>query len=229
MRFQNRKVVVTGGTGALGAAVVELLVQEGAEVWVPVHGRKGAPVAGPGKVEFVEGVDLSDEAAVSAFYQKAGPLWASIHTAGGFSMSPIAETSKADFQKMFDSNALTAFLCCREAVKQIRAAGIGGRIVNVTAKPALHPVEGMTAYSVSKAAVLSLTLSLAEELSRESIWVNAVVPSIMDTPQNRASFPSKTDFSQWPSVADVAATLLFLASVDNRVTRGAAVPVYGKS
>jgi NAD(P)-dependent dehydrogenase (short-subunit alcohol dehydrogenase family) len=145
-------------------------------------------------------------------------------------MSKIAATSKSDYLKMMDTNALTAFLCSREAVERIRAAGKeGGRIVNVAAKPALHPVGGMTAYSASKAAVLSITQSLAEELSPEKIWVNAVIPSIIDTPQNRAAFPPTTDFTKWPSVQEVAATIAFLASPDNAVTRGAAVPVYGRS
>jgi NAD(P)-dependent dehydrogenase (short-subunit alcohol dehydrogenase family) len=87
----------------------------------------------------------------------------------------------------------------------------------------------MAAYSASKAAVLSITQSLAEELAQERIWVNAVVPSVMDTPQNRAGFPAGTDFSKWPSVEEVARTVVFLASEENAVTRGAAVPVYGRS
>ena len=82
---------------------------------------------------------------------------------------------------------------------------------------------------MSKAAVVSLTQSLAEEVAAEGIWVNAVLPSIMDTPANRASFPAGTDFSKWPSVSEVAETIAFLASPENKVTRGALVPVYGKS
>jgi NAD(P)-dependent dehydrogenase (short-subunit alcohol dehydrogenase family) len=131
--------------------------------------------------------------------------------------------------KMMEQNAVTAFLCCREAMKGIRASGVGGRIVNVAAKPALHPVGGMVAYSASKAAVVSITESLAEEVAKEGIWVNAVVPSVMDTPANRASFPAGTDFSKWPSVGDVAATVGFLVSGENKVTRGAAVEVHGRS
>ncbi len=107
--------------------------------------------------------------------------------------------------------------------------GGGGRIVNVAAKVAVQAVGGMIPYSVSKAAVVSLTQSLAEEVAGEGIWVNAVLPSIMDTPVNRKSFPAGTDFSKWPSVEDVAASVVFLASPENRVTRGALVPVYGRS
>ncbi|MGN6370797.1 MAG: SDR family NAD(P)-dependent oxidoreductase [Phycisphaerae bacterium] len=227
MEFAGKKVVVTGGTGSLGRAVVDSVLKEGAEVWVPVRGEK--PAKASEGVRFVEGIDLANETQVEAFYRQVGPLWASVHTAGGFAMSRIAETKLADFVKMLETNAVSAFLCSREAVKPMRAAGGGGRIVNVAAKPALHPVGGMIPYAASKAAVLSITQSLAEELAAEKIWVNAVVPSVMDTPQNRASFPAGTDFSRWPTVEEVARTVLFLASPENRVTRGAAVPVYGRS
>ena len=104
----------------------------------------------------------------------------------------------------------------------------GGRLVNVAARPALVPTPGLSAYAASKAAVAAMTQSLAEELKREGIWVNAVVPSTMDTPANRAAMPS-ADFAAWPSVDDVAETIAFLASPRNRSTRGALVPVYGRS
>jgi NAD(P)-dependent dehydrogenase (short-subunit alcohol dehydrogenase family) len=230
LRFAGRVVVVTGGTGALGAAVVQSVVAQGGRCIIPSHRAAAAPKTdGPGSVEIVPNVDLADEASVQRFYDALPGCWASVHAAGGFAMSAIAKTSLADFLKMFETNTLTAFLCCREAVKKIRAAGGGGRIVNVASKVALVPAPGMVAYSASKAAVTSLTQSLAEELAAESIWVNAVLPSIMDTPANRASFPPGTDYSRWPSVADVAETITFLASPENRVTRGALVPVYGKS
>ena len=106
----------------------------------------------------------------------------------------------------------------------------GGRIVNVAARPALEPRlgAGMTAYTIAKSGVAALTIALAEEVAKQGILVNAVAPSIMDTPANRAAMP-KADFDKWPKVEDVAATILFLASPGNTVTRGAIVPVYGKS
>jgi NAD(P)-dependent dehydrogenase (short-subunit alcohol dehydrogenase family) len=108
--------------------------------------------------------------------------------------------------------------------------GGGGRIVNVAARPALEwrMGAGMAAYAASKAGVAALTAALAEEVARRGILVNAVAPSIMDTPANRAAMP-KADFAAWPKVADVARTIVFLASPDNVVTRGAVVPVYGAS
>lgn len=234
--FSNRHVVVTGGTGALGAAVVELLVNAGATVHIPAHRAPdpaGFPLAGDARVRVAAPVDLADEAAVRSFYSSVPSPWASIHAAGGFAAAPIADTSLADFRRMIDMNAVTSFLCCREAVRAMRGAAsmsgaAGGRIVNVAAKAALAGAAGLSAYAAGKAAVASLTLSLSEELAAERIWVNAVLPSIMDTPVNRRAMP-KADFAKWPKVSEVAATIAFLASPQNTVTRGALVPVYGQS
>jgi NAD(P)-dependent dehydrogenase (short-subunit alcohol dehydrogenase family) len=231
--YSNRHVVVTGGTGALGAAVVELLVNAGATVFIPASRKPDAskfPLASHERVKITAPVDLANEDAVKSFYQSLPSLWASMHAAGGFAAGHIAETTLADFRAMIDTNAVTSFLCCREAVRKIRSTGdsAGGRIVNVAAKPAVIPTAGLCAYSASKAAVVNLTQSLSEELSAERIWVNAVIPSTMDTPANRAGMP-KADFAKWPKVEEVAATIAFLGSPQNAVTRGALVPVYGRS
>ncbi len=140
----------------------------------------------------------------------------------------MAETDKAALMAQIDSNLVACFLCCRAAVNAM-AAGGGGRIVNVAARPALEwrSGAGMTAYTIAKAGVAALTVALAEEVAKDGILVNAVAPSIMDTPANRDAMP-KADHALWPKVEEVAATILFLASPDNRVTRGAIVPVYGK-
>lgn len=232
--YLNRHVVVTGGTGALGAAVVDLLVRAGATVHIPAHRQPDPgrfPLAEQARVNVVAPVNLSDEEAVGSFYRGLPSLWASIHAAGGFTAAPIAQTSLADFRQMIETNAVTSFLCSREAVRKIRSAAgapAGGRIVNVAAKPALVPTPGLSAYAASKAAVVSLTLTLSEELAAERIWVNAVLPSIMDTPANRQAMP-KAEFAKWAKVEEVAATVAFLASPQNAVTRGALVPVYGQS
>jgi NAD(P)-dependent dehydrogenase (short-subunit alcohol dehydrogenase family) len=231
--FANLHVVVTGGTGALGAAVAQLLIDAGAIVHIPAHRAPDAAAFGLAKhdrVKIAAPVDLADEGAVTSFYQSLPSLWASIHTAGGFAAGAIADTSLADFRKMIDMNTVTTFLCCREAVRKMRATGGGGggRIVNVAARPAVAPVAGLAAYAASKAAVTNLTLTLSEELAAERIWVNAVLPSTMDTPANRAAMP-KADHARWPKVAEVAATIVFLASPQNHVTRGALAPVYGQS
>ena len=210
--MKGKHVVVTGGKGALGGAVVALFEARGATVHVPD----------------IATVDLTNEKQATDYYASLPPLWASVQLAGGFGMSPIVETSFADFEKQWRLNAGTCFLSCREAVRSIRRAGGGGRIVNVAARPVLVPAGGMTAYVASKASVAAITQSLAAELAGETILVNAVLPSIIDTPANRASMP-KADHASWPKPAEIAETIAFLASPENALTSGALVPVYGRA
>jgi NAD(P)-dependent dehydrogenase (short-subunit alcohol dehydrogenase family) len=229
--FSSKHVVVTGGTGALGSAVVGRLLEAGSMCTVPYvheHEAERFPFRADGKVKLVKVADLSDEADVAKVYAKLVP-WASIHIAGGFAMSKMAETDKTALMAQIDSNLVSCFLCCRAAVNAMLAGG-GGRIVNVAARPALEwrSGAGMAAYTVAKTGVAALTEALAEEVAKDGILVNAVAPSIMDTPANRAAMP-KANFDAWPKIEEVAATILFLASTDNKVTRGAIVPVYGKS
>src|SRR5512145_1764206 len=225
--FEGHDVVVTGATGELGEAVARLLLEAGATVHVPARDAEKAKGLGS-RVRVAGGIDLTDEASVAGFYAGLPPLWASIHAAGGFAAAAIDDTKLADIWRLHDMNTVTAFLCCREAIKNMR--GRGGRIVNVAAQAGVEPRRGagMAAYAASKAAVGALTLALAEEVAAEGIWVNAVVPSIMDTQANRKGMP-KADFSRWPKLDEVAATVAFLASPQNAVTRAALVPVYGRS
>ena len=177
-------------------------------------------------VRLHEGLDLGAEGGVTRLYGATSSLYASIHIAGGFAMGPVAETSLETWDHLMRMNATTCFLCCREAV---RVLGSGeGRIVNVAARPVLVPTAQMTAYSASKAAVAALTLSLSEELAASGVWVNAVVPSIIDTAVNRAAMPD-ADHGAWPKPEEIAETIAFLASPQNAATRGALVPVYGNS
>ena len=232
MDYAGRHVVITGGTGALGAAVVDGLLKAGATCTIPyrheAEAQRFAQRDNP-KVKLIAAGDLSDEAAVAKLYGGA-PLWASIHIAGGFAAGKVGDTDKSALMAQIDGNLVSCFLCCRAAVNAMLAAGQGGRIVNVAARPALEPRTGagMTAYTIAKSGVATLTMALAEEVAKDGIMVNAVAPSIMDTPANRKAMP-KADFDKWPKVEDVAATIMFLASPDNRVTRGAVVPVYGKA
>jgi NAD(P)-dependent dehydrogenase (short-subunit alcohol dehydrogenase family) len=233
MDFGNRHVIVTGGTGALGTAVVGGLVAAGAVCHVPyIHAGEAErfPLRNHAQVTLVADVELSNEAAVAKLYAGVPKLWASIHLAGGFAMAPIGGTTKAALTGQIETNFVTAFLCCQAAVAAMVRSGEGGRIVNVAARPALEwrAGAGMVAYAASKAAVAALTVALAEEVAKDGVLVNAVAPSVMDTPANRAAMP-KADYAAWPKVEEVAATILFLASPDNKVTRGGIVPVYGKS
>jgi NAD(P)-dependent dehydrogenase (short-subunit alcohol dehydrogenase family) len=229
MDFAGRQVVVTGGTGALGRAVVDALIKAGAQCHVSyIHEAEAQSFPHKQSVTLHAVGDLADEAAVGKLYDAVPKLWASIHLAGGFAMHGIADTDKARLMQQLDMNFVACFLCCRAAV---RAMGKnGGRIVNVAARPALEwrSGAGMVAYASSKAAVAAMTVALAEEVAKDGILVNAVAPSIMDTPANRKAMPN-ADFAAWPKVEEVAATIAFLASPDNAVTRGGVVPVYGKS
>jgi NAD(P)-dependent dehydrogenase (short-subunit alcohol dehydrogenase family) len=173
------------------------------------------------------GVSLTDEAAVERFYADLHP-WASVHLAGGFAMSPIAETRLADYEKMHALNAITAFLCAREAVRAMRRGGGGGRIVNVISRAALAPGAGSLAYTASKAEVAALTEALAAEVLGDRILVNAIAPSIIDTPANRASMPG-VDHATWPKAEEIAQVIGFLAGTSNTLISGALVPVYGRA
>jgi NAD(P)-dependent dehydrogenase (short-subunit alcohol dehydrogenase family) len=232
MDFEKRHVVVTGGTGALGRAVVEALLREGAEAHVPyLHAAEAErfPFRTEPRVHLAGPIDLASEAEVQRFYAGVPALWSSIHLAGGFAMGGIAETDRAGLMHQLEMNLVSCYLCCRAAVAGMRAGG-GGRIVNVAARPALEPRQGagMSAYTAAKSAVAALTQALGEELAQDGILVNAVAPSILDTPANRAAMP-KAKHELWPKLEEVAATILFLASAENRVTRSAVVPIYGRS
>ncbi|MGI8524824.1 MAG: SDR family NAD(P)-dependent oxidoreductase [Pseudolabrys sp.] len=231
MDFASRTIVVTGGTGALGTAVVGALLAAGASCRVPyVHDAEMQHFADREnkQVKLIAVKDLADEADVAKLYDNVSGLWASIHIAGGFAIASVAATDKAALQSQIDTNFVSCFLCCRAAIKAM--GNNSGRIVNVAARPALEwrSGAGMAAYTASKAAVAAMTVALAEEVAKDGILVNAVAPSIMDTPANRKAMP-KADFAKWPKVEEVAASIVFLASPANRVTRGAIVPVYGKS
>lgn len=211
MELKGKTIVVTGASGSLGRAVVAALDGRGADCrLLSLRGLPGEEVA--------------------AFYRDLPEVWASVHVAGGYSMGPITETSLRDWEAMMEANARTAFLCSREAVRAMRRGGRGGRIVNVAAIPAIEPRKGagMVAYAMSKAAVAALTVALAEEVAADGIWVNAVVPSILDTKANREAMPD-ADPARWAKVEEVAETIAFLVSPKNAVVRGALVPVNGRS
>jgi len=233
MDYENRHVVVTGGTGTLGTAVLAALLDAGAICHVPYRSAQAldrSPLRENSRVSFVAVGDLADEVTVMRYYEGLPQLWASIHLAGAFTAAPIAQSDKTLLMRQLEANLFSAYLCSRAAALNLRRLGAGGRIVNVAARQALEPRlgAGSVAYTIAKAAVAALTTALGAELAGEGILVNAIAPSILDTPDNRTAMPN-ANFNSWPKVEEVAATILFLASPANSVARGALVPVYGQS
>ena len=229
--FAERHVVVTGAAGGLGPAVVEALLAAGATCHLPLRAVGDAvrpDVRKDARIVSVASVDLTDETAVREFYASRPPLWASVHLAGGFRAAPILDTTLVDLHTQIEQNLTTAFLCCREAARNMRAGRAGGRIANVSSRAAAVPAGGAIAYTVAKAGVAALTEALADELRGDGILVNAVVPSIIDTPANRAAMPA-ADHARWPKPAEIAVALAWLLSPGNAVTSGALVPVYGRA
>jgi NAD(P)-dependent dehydrogenase (short-subunit alcohol dehydrogenase family) len=231
MSLQGKHIVVTGATGALGSAVVASLLESGAECHLPIMEAalpERLPWRGDARVHAFPKVAMDDEAAVQAFYAGLPELWASVHLIGGFAMKPLTEVTLEELRVQWSLNVATCFLCSREAVRAMRKHGQGGRIVNVTARAATNAAPGMLAYTVAKAAVTSMTQSLAAELAADKILVNAVSPSLIDSPANRASMPD-ADFSAWPKASEIASAIAFLVSPQNVLTSGAIVPVYGRA
>ncbi|MDZ7683579.1 MAG: SDR family NAD(P)-dependent oxidoreductase [Fodinibius sp.] len=237
MDFSDGHIIITGGAGSLGTAVVELLLDTGAKCSVPCFNQdefESFEFSDHDKIFTKIGVDLTDENQTQSFFKDAiaanGPLWGSIHIAGGFGMGSIEKTSKADFMKQINLNLVTCYNSCRTAVQHFTDQGSGGRIVNIAARPALEPRQGagMSAYTTSKAGVAALTESLAAEVVEKDILVNAIAPSVIDTPQNRQGMPD-ADFDNWPKPKQLAQQIAYLVSPENEVTRGGVIPVYGKS
>jgi NAD(P)-dependent dehydrogenase (short-subunit alcohol dehydrogenase family) len=226
MSLGGRDIVITGASGALGGAVVEALRAAGARCHLPV--RTAKTTARDEGLRWVAGVDLTDEAAVVDFYASCPPLWASVHLAGGFRPGALVDSPLGALRDQLDMNLVTAFLCSREAARNMRRAGAGGRIVNVASRSGVLPAGGTIAYTISKAAVGALTAAAADELKDDRILVNAVLPSTIDTAANRAAMPN-ADQARWPKPAEIAAAIAWLVSDENSVTSGALIPVYGRA
>jgi NAD(P)-dependent dehydrogenase (short-subunit alcohol dehydrogenase family) len=237
MSLAGKIAIVTGGTGALGAAVAALLLADGALVAVP-HKRDGdldvlrarfqlAPDAAlSGAV-----VDLTDETTVGAYYRalaaEHGRLDILVNVAGGFDGGKLVhESDWSIWQQQIDLNLKTAVLSCQAAIPHM--LGHGGAIANVSTRTATQPGARLAAYAASKRAVLQLTEALAEELRDNNITVNAILPSVIDTPFNRAAMP-KADHSRWVQPEAIARVVRFLVGPDARVISGAHIPVYGRA
>jgi NAD(P)-dependent dehydrogenase (short-subunit alcohol dehydrogenase family) len=225
--MDGKVVVVTGASGALGKVVAERALVRGAKVAGVDHAASQIPATG-NRIE-LGGVDLSDAAqakkAIDAAAAQFGRLDALINIAGAFAFETLAEGDPKTWQRMYAINVLTALNASRSALPHL-AASSSARIVNVGAMAALQAGAGMGPYAASKAGVHRLTEALAAEW-KGKITVNAVLPSIIDTPANRASMP-KADFAKWVKPQELAEVILFLASDAASAVTGALLPVSGR-
>ena len=225
--MSDRVVVITGGQGQLGQAVLRAALERGLKVAAIDHAAVD-PVGSDACLE-ISGVDLTDAAATGAAMDRVqshfGRIDALLNIAGGFVWQTVDDADPA-WDRMYRMNLVTALNASRAALPHLKASD-QGRIVNVGAAGALKSGLGMGAYAASKSAVHRLTESLAEETKSTSVTVNAVLPSILDTPQNRKDMPD-ADPAAWVKVEDLAAVMLFLASPESRAMTGALVPVTGR-
>jgi NAD(P)-dependent dehydrogenase (short-subunit alcohol dehydrogenase family) len=234
--FDGKAVIVTGGAGNLGRAVARAFAAQGAQVALvdlDADALEAARVELPaGSAAAVFRADLIDPESVGDMVERVlarfGRIDILANVAGGFTMGPpLHETQDRDWSFMMDLNARTLFNCCRAAIPHMLAGG-GGKIVNVSARAAAEGKGKMAPYCASKAAVITLTQSLAAEHKHDGINVNCILPGTIDTPQNREAMPDQ-DHSRWVPTAALADVILFLASDAARCVNGAAEPVYGQS
>jgi NAD(P)-dependent dehydrogenase (short-subunit alcohol dehydrogenase family) len=229
----ERSVLVTGGTGALGSAVVAALLDAGWRVVVTwIHEKELERVEQRENLVLVE-ADLFDESAVNravaeAAGESSAPLHAVANLVGGYAGgSLVHETPLEDFERQFQLNLRPTYLVTRAALPHLIEAG-GGGIVCVSTRAAVQPFAGAAGYIASKAAVIAFAQALAVEYRDEGVRCNAILPSVIDTPANRASQPD-ADHSRWVPPAEIARVVRFLCSEESSPTSGAAIPVYGRA
>jgi len=223
----DRIIAITGAAGVLGSAVAQAAAELSFKLALIDH-AKHCP--GPDGAFVQTGVDLTDAvqagAAIDAVADRLGGLDVVLNIAGGFRWEPIEGGAYDTWPQLYRLNVLTAANASRAAIPHLKRSA-AGRIVNVGSAAALKAGMGMGPYAASKAGVHALTQALAEELKEAGVTVNAVLPSIIDTPTNRADMP-KADFSSWVAPKDLAAVILFLASEAAGAVTGALVPVTGR-
>jgi NAD(P)-dependent dehydrogenase (short-subunit alcohol dehydrogenase family) len=224
----DRSVLITGPQGGLGEAVTAAFRDDGWRVVAPTRGNREIP-----GVETVTGVDLTDADAVAGVVRVAtadttAPLRAVVNLIGGFATGgKVHETPLAEFEAQFAVNLRPTYLVTQRALPALLEVG-GGAIVCTSSRAALSPFPGAAGYITSKAAVIAFAQAVAAEYRDANIRCNVVLPSVIDTPNNRASQPN-ADFSRWVPPAEIASVIRFLAGPESHPTSGAAIPVYGRA
>jgi NAD(P)-dependent dehydrogenase (short-subunit alcohol dehydrogenase family) len=229
----DRTAIVTGGTGGLGTAVVQAFLDAGWRTVVPwVAERELARLPEREGLELVQ-ADLFDPGAVrgvvgTATGYEGAPLKAVVNLVGGFSApGKVDETPIEEFEEQFRLNLRPLYLIAAAAIPRLIEAG-GGTLVAVSTRAAVRHFAGAAGYIASKAAVIALVGALDAEYKHDGVRVNAILPSVIDTPGNRASQPG-ADSSKWVAPEQIAQTILFLSSDASGATSGAAIPVYGRA
>lgn len=228
MSLAGKRVAITGAFGSLGAAAVQAALAAGAKV--AAIDRADAPPSGVdlGDAKRFGGVDLADttqaKTAIGAATDALGGLDALVNIAGTFRFETLADGSPETFDLLYRINLRTAVAASKAALAHLPD---GGRIVNIGAASAFKGSAGVAAYAASKSGVMRFTESLAEELKPRGITVNAVLPSVIDTPPNRKDMP-KADFDRWVKPAQLADVIVFLLSNQASAITGALIPVVGR-
>lgn len=235
-KLRNKVAIVTGGTGGLGISVVEELLAQGAAVvctyYVESELRSCIHLVkeNKSKIMFLK-TDLTREKQVKKMVDKTvkahGRVDILINLVGGFVYSELLETEAKTFDQMLNINLKTVFNASKAVLPHMIERNYG-RVVNVSSRPALKGAKGVGAYSASKAAVLNLTETLAEEMLDYDININAILPGTIDTPANRNDM-ADADFARWVTPAEIAKVIIFLASDDSKPITGAGIPVFGRS
>jgi NAD(P)-dependent dehydrogenase (short-subunit alcohol dehydrogenase family) len=233
MKFADKVVMVTGAGGNLGRAVVDAFVAAGASVAAVEHGDGGAktpPDAFDRRLTLHADLldELSTRAAADAVFERWGRIDVLCNIAGGFAAgTPVHETPDDLWRRMFDLNLMTTIHASKAVVPRMIAAG-RGNIVNVAAASSQRGQASMAAYGVAKSGVIRLTESMAAELRSRGICVTCILPTTIDTPQNRAAM-ADADISQWTPPEAIAEVVLFLTSDAAMITSGCAIPLAGRA
>jgi NAD(P)-dependent dehydrogenase (short-subunit alcohol dehydrogenase family) len=220
--ISGRPVLIFGAGGALGAGVAEAFAAAGARV---TGADKVAPPASR-RLEGVayEAVDVLDDDAVGRLIDAGPTPWAVLNTVGGFAPArPLAALDRGELIGQLELNLLTAALITKHALRVMQSAG-EGRLVHTASRAAIVTARQGFAYSVSKLGVLHLVAMAADEVRGTGVTVNCVVPSIIDTPANRAAIPN-ANYDAWPKAADVARSYLYLALPESGLVNGASLHV----